>query len=87
MKIINVTEDVLIALGITVTLSLEQIYTIFGIVLLAIQIGLIITKGIIKLVSHLKAKKLDEAVKDIEETQKEIKDITQKDNHVTEKDS
>lgn len=79
MKAINITEDVLIALGIGVTLSLEQIYTIFGIVLLSIQIILIIVKGIIKLVDHIKKGKVEEAVKDIEDTQKEIKDITGKD--------
>lgn len=78
MKTLNIIEDVLIALGISVTLSLEQIYTIFGIILLSIQIILIITKGVIKLVEHIKKGKVDEAVKDIEDTQKEIDDITKK---------
>ena len=79
MKQINIIEDILIASGIVVTVSLEQVYTIFGIILLAVQIGLIIAKGVIKVVDHVKKKKLEEAVKDIEDTQKEINDITGKD--------
>ena len=78
MKILNITEDVLIALGIGVTISLEQVYTLFGIILLSIQIILIIAKGVIKLVEHIKKGKVDEAIKDIEDTQKEIDDVTGK---------
>ena len=78
MKTLNYIEDGLIVLGVGVTLSLEQIYTIFGIVLLSIQIGLIVAKGVIKVVSHVKEKKLEEAVKDIEDAQSEIKDVTGK---------
>lgn len=79
MKVLNITEDILIALGIGVTISLEQVYTIFGIILLSIQIVLIIAKGVIKLVDHIKKGKVEEAVKDIEETQKELDDVTKKD--------
>ena len=78
MKVLNITEDVLIALGIGVTISLEQVYTIFGIILLSIQIILIVTKGVIKLVDHIKKGKVEEAIKDIEDTQKEIDDVTGK---------
>ncbi len=78
MKILNITEDVLIVLGIGVTLSLEQIYTIFGIILLSIQIILIIVKSVIKLVGHIKKGEVEEAIKDIEDTQKEINDVTDK---------
>ena len=78
MKVLNITEDVLIALGISVTISLEQVYTIFGIILLSIQILLIVAKGVIKLVDHIKKGKVEEAVKDIEDTQKEIDDVTGK---------
>ena len=81
LKVLNIVEDGLIALGIGVTLSLEQIYTIFGIVLLSIQILLILTKGVIKLVNYLKQKKIEEAVATIEETQKEIEDVTGKKEH------
>ena len=76
MKSLNIIENISIALGIS--LSLTQIQTIMGIVLLAFQIGLILTKVIIKLVQHIKAGKLDEAVKDIEDAQEEIKDATKK---------
>ena len=76
MKSLNIIENISIALGIS--LSLTQIQTIMGIVLLAFQIGLILTKVIIKLVQHVKAGKLDEAVKDIEDAQEEIKDATKK---------
>ena len=78
MKTINIMEDVLIALGIGVTISLEQIYTIFGIILLSIQIILIIVKGVIKIVDKIKKGKVEEAIKDIEDTQKEIEDVTDK---------
>lgn len=81
LKVLNIVEDGLIALGIGVTLSLEQIYTIFGIVLLSIQILLILTKGVIKLINYLKQKKIEEAVATIEETQKEIEDVTGKKEH------
>lgn len=81
LKAINIAEDVLIALGVGVTLSLEQIYTIFGIVLLSIQIILIIVKGTIKLVDHIKKGKVEDAIKDVEEAQKEIKDVTDKNKH------
>lgn len=76
MKKINIVEYVLIVAG--VSLSLTQIYTIMGIILLAFQIGLIIAKIIIKVVGHVKAGKLDEAVKAIEDGQKEIEDATNK---------
>ena len=76
MKQINIIEDVLIVGG--VALSLTNIYTIMGIVLLAFQIGLIIVKVIIKVVQKVKEGKLEEAVKDIEDAQKEINDVTEK---------
>ena len=82
MKTLNIIEDGLIVLGVGVTLSLEQIYTIFGIVLLSFQIILILTKGIIKIVDHVKKGKVDEAVKDIEDTQKELDDVTGKKNNI-----
>lgn len=77
MKQINIIEDVLIVGG--VALSLTNIYTIMGIILLSFQIVLILIKAGIKIYQHIKAGKLDEAVKDIEDTQKEIDDVTKKD--------
>ena len=79
MKTLNYVEDGLIILG--VTISLQQLYTIFGIILLAIQICLIIAKGVIKVVEHVKKKQLAEAVKDIEEIQSGIKDVTDNSKH------
>lgn len=76
LKVLNIVEDGLIVCG--VAISLQQLYTIFGIVLLVIQIALIIAKGIIKVVDLVKKKKYQEAVNVIEETQKEINDVTEK---------
>ena len=78
MKSINIIEDVLIVGG--VALSLTNIYTIMGIVLLSFQIVLILVKAGIKIYQHIKNGKMDEAVKDIEDAQKEIEDVTKKDN-------
>lgn len=77
MKSINIIEDVLIVGG--VALSLTNIYTIMGIVLLSFQIVLILVKAGIKIYQHIKNGKMDEAVKDIEDAQKEIEDVTKKD--------
>ena len=77
MKSINIIEDVLIVGG--VALSLTNIYTIMGIVLLSFQIVLILIKAGIKIYQHIKNGKMDEAVKDIEDAQKEIEDVTKKD--------
>lgn len=77
MKSINIIEDVLIVGG--VALSLTNIYTIMGIVLLSFQIVLILIKAGIKIYQHIKVGKMDEAVKDIEDAQKEIEDVTKKD--------
>ena len=75
-QILNVAEDVLIVGG--VAISLPQLETIFGIVLLSIQIILILVKGAIKIYNHVKNKKLEDAIKDVEDTQKEIEDLTNK---------
>lgn len=77
MKSINIIEDVLIVGG--VALSLTNIYTIMGIILLSFQIVLILVKAGIKIYQHIKNGKMDEAVKDIEDAQKEIEDVTKKD--------
>ena len=76
MKALDTVENVLIVAGIAV--SLEQIYTILGIVILAVQIILIITKTVIKVIEYVKTKKTDDAVKAIEDAQKEIENVTGK---------
>ena len=77
MKQINIIEDVLIVGG--VALSLTNIYTIMGIILLSFQIVLILVKAGIKIYHHIKNGKVEDAVKDIEDAQKEIEDVTKKD--------
>ena len=76
MKQINIIEDVLIVGG--VALSLTNIYTIMGIILLSFQIVLILVKAGIKIYNHIKNGKVEDAVKDIEDAQKEIDDVTKK---------
>lgn len=76
MKQINIIEDVLIVGG--VALSLTNIYTIMGIILLSFQIVLILVKAGIKIYNHIKNGKVEDAVKDIENAQKEIDDVTKK---------
>ena len=70
---IDGVEDALILLGIAV--SIDQIETIFGIVLLSIQILLLLTKGIIAIRKYLKNKDLDGAIKQVEETSQDIKRV------------
>ena len=71
---IDMVENALIVCG--VTLSLTQLYTILGIVLLSVQICLIIAKCIIKIVQAVKKNNLEDAVSSIEDAQKEIDDRT-----------
>ena len=61
LKVLNIVEDGLIVCG--VAISLQQLYTIFGIILLAIQITLIVTKGVIKIVDLVKKKKYQKLIK------------------------
>ena len=70
---IDGVEDALILLGIAV--SIDQIETIFGIVLLSIQIVLLLTKGFIAIRKYLKNKDLDGAIKQVEETSQDIKRV------------
>ena len=72
-KQLEIVEDVFIVLG--VALSIDQIKTILGIVLLVIQISLILFKGVKLIVKHVKNKELDEIEKVIDQTTKEIQDI------------
>lgn len=71
-KVLNVAEDVLIVGGMTISLSMIQ--TILGIAILVIQLGLIITKIVLKVVKKVKNKDIDGAIATIEEGQKEIDD-------------
>lgn len=71
-------EDVLIGVGLAV--SIEQIQTILGIVILSFQIVLIIVKTGMKIYQKIKDKKYSEIEQDIEDAKKEIEDVTNKNN-------
>lgn len=73
-KTLNVIEDVLIGFGIA--LSLDQIETLLGIIILATQVVLIIVKGVITIVNKIKEKKYTEVVEEIEKTKTEIEHVT-----------
>ena len=75
-KKLEVIEDALIVFG--VALSIDQIKTILGIILLVIQIGLILYKGIKLLIGHIKNKNYKDAIKTIDDMTKEIQDAIDK---------
>lgn len=75
-KKLEVIEDALIVFG--VALSIDQIKTILGIILLVIQIGLILYKGIKLLISHIKKKDYKEAIKTIDEISREVQNAIDK---------
>ena len=75
-KKLEVVEDALIVFG--VALSIDQIKTILGIILLVIQIGLILYKGIKLLIGHIKKKNYKEAIKTIDEISREVQNAIDK---------
>ena len=75
-KKLEVIEDALIVYG--VALSIDQIKTILGIILLVIQIGLILYKGIKLIIGHIKNKNYKDAIKTIDDMTKEIQDAIDK---------
>ena len=75
-KKLEVVEDALIVFG--VALSIDQIKTILGIILLCIQIGLILYKGIKLLIGHIKNKNYKQAVKDVEDMTRDIQNVIDK---------
>lgn len=75
-KAITVVENALAVGG--VALSLTQIEQVLGIVLLAVQIGIILTRLAIKVVHHIKSGNVEEAVKATQEAQEEIEKATKK---------
>ena len=77
-KAITVVENALAVGG--VAISLAQIEQVLGIVLLAVQIGIIITRLAIKVVHHIKSGNVDEAIKATQEAQEEIEKATKKGN-------
>ena len=75
-KKLEVIEDGLIVFG--VVLSIDQIKTILGIILLVIQIGLILYKGIKILIVHIKNKNYKEIVKTIDEITRDVENAIDK---------
>lgn len=75
-NVLDVVEDVTIVLG--VSISLSNLYTILGIILLAFQIGLIIYKVVRAIIKHYKAKQFGEIANDIESGMNDIKDVIDK---------
>lgn len=76
-NVLDVVENTSIVLG--VAISLETIYSIMGIILLAFQIGLIVYKVIKSIVKHVKAKEFDKIEEDIEHGISEIQNVVDKD--------
>ena len=76
MKHINVLEDVLIAGGIAI--SLPQIESILGIIILSVQVVLILIKAGTKIYNLIKAKKYDEIDDTLKETQDQLEDLKDK---------
>lgn len=76
-NVLDVIENVSIALG--VTLSINTIYSVLGIILLIFQIGLIVYKVIKSIVEHAKNKEYDKIENDIEHGINELQDVVNKD--------
>lgn len=76
-NVLDVVEDASIVLG--VTISLNTIYSILGIILLIFQIGLIVYKVIKSIVEHAKKKEYDKIGNDIEHGIDELQDVVNKD--------
>lgn len=76
MDKLNTLLDISIGGGIVI--SLIDIQTYLGIGILAIQLILLITKGIIAIVKHVKNKNYDEAIKTIEKTNEDLTKLAEK---------
>ena len=77
MKQLNIVEDVLIVAG--VGISLVDLQTIMGIILLAVQLGLILFKGIRKILESIKKKDADGVEQGLNDIKDGIESITPKD--------
>ena len=75
-KAIDYAEDALIVGG--VAISLNMIYQILGIIILACQIVLIIAKAGIKIYKLIKEKKIKEAVDAVNEAKDELETLKEK---------
>lgn len=75
-NVLNILEDVTIAGGVAISLSMLQ--TILGIIILSVQIILILYKGIRKIIELVKNKKYDEIDDALEETKDQLEDLKDK---------
>ena len=76
MKHLNIIEDVLIASGITI--SLIDIQTILGIIILSVQVCLILFKGGKRIYDAIKNKNAKEIETALEETQEQLESLSDK---------
>lgn len=76
MKHLNIIEDVLIASGITV--SLIDIQTILGIIILSVQICLILFKGGKRIYDAIKNKNSKEIETALEDTKEQLESLSDK---------
>lgn len=75
-NVLNILEDVTIVGGVAIGIS--TIETILGIIILAIQLCLILYKGIRKIIELVKKKKYDEIDDALEETKDQLEDLKDK---------
>lgn len=75
-NVLNRIEDVVIGTGLC--FSIATFESILSIVLLSLNIVLIVSKIVIKVVTSIKNGKVEEAIQTIEDGQKELKDIKKK---------
>ena len=75
-KAVSMIENGLAVAGVTV--SLTQIQELLGVVLLAIQIGIILVRLGIKLAHNIKHGKIDEAIQATKDAEEEIEGKTKK---------
>lgn len=73
LKTYNVVENTTIALG--VAFGISNIQSILGIILLALQVGLILWKVSYKIYLRIKYKQLDKIQDDIEKAMNELEQI------------
>ena len=80
MKQLNIIEDVLIVAG--VSISLIDIQTILGIILLSVQVALILFKGGKRIYTAIKeknTKEIEDALEDTKDALENLKDSQPKD--------
>lgn len=73
LKVYNMIENATIALG--VVFGISNIESVLGIILLALQVGLILWKVGYKVYLRIKYKQLDKIQKDIEDAMNELEQI------------